>query len=175
MTTAITPSKFVTDFPEFGNESMFPLSGITFWATVAALLINPRFGSILNLAMELFIAHNLALEAFAQAATDNGGIPGLNRGVISSEAGSALNVSYDTANASYQNAGHWNLTTYGTRLRDLTMIFGAGPIQVGVTVGCCGCLYPNPNLLASLAWEMRGSNMGDCTYIDVGPGRRLCA
>lgn len=169
--TPITYGAFIAAFPEFGNPASFPAGGVNFWAGMASLLMNtPRWGNMLNNAMMLFIAHNVALEAWAAAGATAGGIPGINRGVVSSEAAGAVNVSYDTANALVPDAGHWNLTTYGTRLMWLVNMFGAGPVQMGANSGsCCGGFFA---LLDSLAWNMQGSNMGGCTYISVGPGWR---
>lgn len=166
-TTPITPAEFLVAFPEFSNKTAFPDTQIQFWATIAAMMLNARaWGRQLQLGMMLFIAHNIALEALAQAGTANGGIPGINRGVVASEAAGSVSVSYDTANALVPDAGHWNLTIYGTRFMWLVNMFGAGPIQIGASCGF--------TLLDSLAGRLRGSNIGDQTYIDVGPGWRSC-
>jgi len=136
--TPILPAQFVLDFPEFGNSTLFPVSQITFWATIAAYLLNPcRWDpALINLGMELFIAHNVALEAFAMSAADAGGIPGISRGVVASEAGKSLSVGYDTALAGEEGAGNFNLTIYGTRFWNLMRMMGAGPIQVGISGPC---------------------------------------
>ena len=170
MTTPIAAAQFVSDFPEFADAGIFPPSSINFWAAVAAMLLNPaRWMRTLPLAMELFIAHNIVLEAQAQQSADLGGIPGLNRGIIASEAGGSVNVSYDTAGALVPDAGHWNLTTYGTRLMWLVSMFGAGPIQVGAPFGCG---VPFLGLDTAYLAQMLGSNMGATTNIQVGPGWR---
>jgi hypothetical protein len=134
---ALTPSQFVIDFPEFANSTTFPPTSISFWIMAGSLLLNrQRFGSSYTLALELFVAHNVAIEALNVVGASGGGIPGLARGVVSSESGVDLSVSYDTGIASVADAGQWNLTNYGTRLKWLINMFGAGPIQVGP--GFCG-------------------------------------
>jgi hypothetical protein len=143
--TPVTAAQFLEIFPEFCNNDLFTSSQINIWAMIAAAMVNgQRFRTLTQLAMELFIAHNIVLEALAkQAAGTPGGIPGLNRGVISTESAGALSVGYDTASALVAGAGHWNLTVYGTRLMDMVSMFGAGPIQVtGVRVCDMALSYP---------------------------------
>jgi hypothetical protein len=71
-----------------------------------------------------------------QKAAASGGIPGLSRGVINSEAAGAVSVGYD-ANAGIEpGAGHWNLTNYGTRFIQMLMLIGAGPTQVSPGGNC---------------------------------------
>jgi hypothetical protein len=134
-TESISPSKFRADFPEFANAATFPDGQIVFWSKLASRMINEdRFGGdleMVDLMLELFIAHNVALEAYNFKAAQGGGVPGISRGIIASAAGGAVNVSYDTTGASEADAGHWNLTVYGTRFINWIKMFGAGPVQVG--------------------------------------------
>lgn len=141
-TIPVTALQFRLDFPEFSNQATFPDSQVAFWAMVAAKLCNPqRWRSMLTVAMELFIAHNVALERLAViGASTPGGIPGISRGIVASEAAGAVSVSYDTSGAAELGAGHWNLTTYGQRLYRMAMMFGAGPIQVGISCARPGFL-----------------------------------
>lgn len=157
--TAITASQFRNDFPEFNDLDLYPTSQINFWAGVAQQFFNPwRWGSSVNIGMELFIAHNVALEAQAQLQADAGSIPGIARGVVSSESAGSVSAGYDVAASSVPDAGHWNLTTFGTRLMWMVNMFGAGPIQVGAG-GYYGPFGP-----------LNGSNIGDTNYIYCGPG-----
>lgn len=136
----ITYAQFIVDFPEFANATVFPQSGFNFYLNWASLMLTPRWGApaptgqpytLYDIGTELFIAHNLAIEALNAKAALAGGVPGLNRGVISGEVAGAVNISYDTANGLEADAGHWNLTTYGTRFVSMLRLLGAAPIQVG--------------------------------------------
>jgi hypothetical protein len=132
-------AQFTTDFPEFANTTTYPQSVFNFWLNFASLMLTPRWGApadpgqpstMYDVGTELIIAHNLALEAINQQAAAAGGVPGLNRGIISSETAGAVSVSYDTANGLELDAGHWNLTTYGTRFVSIARLIGAAPTQI---------------------------------------------
>lgn len=139
-------AQFRTDFPEFTDTTAYPDSLINFWLALAGKLLNPlRWGDMLTAGQELFIAHNIVLEARAKLAADKGGIPGASLGVQSSKSVGPVSVSYDTASALEEGAGHWNLTIYGTRYIRLARMLGAGPVQVGA--GGIG-----PNLSSAGAW-----------------------
>src|SRR5512135_1115056 len=114
MTIAV--AQFRADFPEFASSATYPNSQIQFWFNLAYNLLNAsRWGNSLDFGAELFVAHNLALEAKAQSEVAGGGIPGGQTGPISSKSIGPASVSYDTGVGSELNAGHWNLTTYGAR------------------------------------------------------------
>lgn len=142
----ITSATFRQDYSEFASLSLYPVSAFAYWNVVAGLLLRPeRWGAgsatassppttILDVASELFVAHNLALEKQAQDTAKRGGTPGVSKGPISSDHVGSVSRSYSTAEGLNPDAGHWNLTTYGTRLYWLMMMFGAGPVQIGI--GC---------------------------------------
>ena len=133
----INSRRFRADFPEFADTSIYSEGAFNYWSMVATLMLNaPRWGTILFLGTELFIAHNLVLETQAQQTALANGWPGENRGPINNESAGEVSVGYDTANAVEEGAGHWNLTIYGTRFINLVKMIGAGPIQVGP--GCGG-------------------------------------
>lgn len=133
--TPVAYNAFVLAFPEFKDTVNFPETCFDFWASIAVMMLNPlRWGAQFDLAQMLFIAHNLALEALAQAGAADG-IPGLARGVVSSEGAASTSVSYDTTAATEKDAGHWNLTIYGMRIARLISFFGAGPIYIGPGYG----------------------------------------
>lgn len=128
---SIDIATFRTDYPEFGDASAFPDAGVTYWLKVAGLLLNPcRWQDMLDVATELFVAHNLALERQAQKSATTGAVPGLSTGPVSSKTVGPVTQAYDTTAGINEDAGHWNLTTYGTRFYQLMQMFGAGPIQV---------------------------------------------
>lgn len=129
----VTVADFRAHYPEFGDAVAYPDAGVTYWLGVAGKLLNAsRFSDMLDIATELFVAHNLVLERQAQraAASASKGAPGLNKGAIASEAVGPVSASYDTSSGIEDGAGHWNLTTFGTRFISLVRMFGAGPIQI---------------------------------------------
>lgn len=132
----MTSAQFRADFPEFSSTAVFPDSGVNYWLNIATLMLNAsRWGNLLDLGTELFIAHNIVLEAQAQQTSTVGGLPGLNRGAISAESVDKVSLSYDTNATLELEAGHWNLTVFGTRFIHLSRMMGAGPIQVGAGCG----------------------------------------
>ena len=132
-TPVVTATQFRTDYPEFKDANKYPDSSINYWLAVATLLLNTNRwnATILILGTELYVAHNLVLEAEAQDQAKANGWPGLSKGVINSESAGAVTVSYDTEPALEKDAGHWNLTKFGTRFIKLARQAGAGPIYVG--------------------------------------------
>lgn len=133
----ITVLQFRANFPAYANVTRFPDDGVTFWLTLAyALFPADRWGDILDFGVQLYTAHNLALEAMATKQGANGGIPGAASGMLNSKSIDKVSAGYDTASVAEEFAGNYNLTTYGMRLWRLIQQFGAGPIQVGVGPGC---------------------------------------
>ena len=82
----VTPSSFRVDYPEFADTTAYPDSGVAYWITVAGLLLNPRrWQDMLDVATELFVAHNLVLERQAQKSAAAGAVPGVSTGAVSSK------------------------------------------------------------------------------------------
>jgi hypothetical protein len=130
---ASTPAIFKGHYPEFVCPDTYPVSQVQFWLDTAYSLLNvQRWGRQLDMAAELYCAHNLALEARAQASAANGGIPGEAVGILNSKSVDKVSAGYDTGSSTETGAGHWNLTIYGTRLYRFMKMFGSGPIQIGI-------------------------------------------
>jgi hypothetical protein len=152
----ISQATFVQDYPEFANETNYPPSAVAYWASLGTILLTTEVWgpgaitpsapptTIFDIALELFVAHNLVLEKQAQDAAANNAAPGVSQGPVASKGVGPVSVSYDTQAGLDPNAGHWNLTTYGTRLWDLMMKFGAGPVQITGAPGPCGPGYGSP-------------------------------
>jgi hypothetical protein len=137
MTT--TSAVFKGHYPEFVCPDTYPQSQVNYWIDIAYQLLNARrWGRQLDLAAELFVAHNLTLEARAQKEAANGGIPGGTVGPINSKSVDKVSIGYDTSAGIEKDAGHWNLSIYGTRFIRLAKLFGAGPIQIGIGVAPVG-------------------------------------
>lgn len=143
----VTASSFRTNYPEFVDTTVYPDSQVAYYLNLAGLLLNAnRWKRLLDTGTELFIAHNLVLEANAQKTSAAGGVPGAMTGVVSSKSVDKVSVSYDTGAAIMPNAGHWNLTIYGARYVKLSRMFGAGPMQVGggESPAYSGIAWPGP-------------------------------
>lgn len=136
MTITVTESIFRTDFPEFTDTTIYPTSSVNFWLSYAVLLLNAqRWSTVVNLGAELYIAHNLVLEAKAQAEAANGAPPGVTTGPIAGKSVDKVSINYDVNAGIVPDAGHWNLTIYGTRFIQMSRMFGAGPILVNFNQG----------------------------------------
>lgn len=141
----VTTATFRADLPEFASVAFYPPAAVAYWLAIGVLLLNTdRWGvgadvavsppsSAYDFGLEMFTAHNLVLERQAQKAALNGGLPGLNTGAVASDSVGSVSRSYDTASGLEMDAGHWNLTTYGTRFIKLARMFGAGGLQLA---GC---------------------------------------
>lgn len=121
-----------TDFPEFADGTKYPTGTVNFWLSVGAKLLNAeRWGELLDHGLELFTAHHLVVSARDVTAAAGGkGVPGTASGVVSSKSVGNLSLSYDTGAGIEENAGHWNLSTYGTQFINLARMVGAGPVQL---------------------------------------------
>lgn len=143
---SVVAATFREHFLEFASETKFPDATIAYWLTVAGLLLNAsRWTTLLDLGTELFLAHQMVLEAQAVAAAKKGGMPGVQIGVLNSKSVDKVSAGYEVSASLDPTAGHWNMTTYGMRFVQLSRLIGMGPIQVGV-----GC-PPGP-LSSANAW-----------------------
>lgn len=132
----ISVEQFRADFPAFANNDTspeaYPDEAVLMYAKIAPLFLDAtRWGDAYTIGQELFIAHNLVLDGMGNVEGARTGLVGFAKGPVSSEGGDKVSVSYDTAAAMEKDAGHWNLTTYGLRFRQLSRMFGAGAVQVG--------------------------------------------
>ena len=142
----VTVDSFRVSFTEFANKVTYPDGDANFYLTYALLALDPaRWGNLLDIGVQLFIAHNLALEFNAKRAAALGQNPGFIVGSVSS--GSVDKVSYSRNLTGVMNTkhGHWNLTIYGLRYIRMVGMIGAGPLQVGAPNGDPGTgAWPGP-------------------------------
>ncbi len=132
MTQKTDCKTFRDHFPEFANKITYDDNAINFWGLIAGKLIREViWGDMTCLGIELFIAHQMVLEKMAAEAAKRGGNPGTQVGVLTSKSVGSVSAGYEIMAATIKDAGHWNLTTYGTRFYALMRIQGAVPIQVG--------------------------------------------
>jgi hypothetical protein len=166
-TVAPTLAQFLADFPEFNTTVsvapalQFSPAAIQYWLNFAQLVLNQGlWGSMYYAAVELFAAHNLALEAWATLGGPQN-VPGIAKGMIAAKSAGDVSVTYNNQGVLATDAEHWNFTIWGMRLIRYIRMMGAGPRQVGV--GCAppgwfqfvpsgGCYsgppvfnYPNPS------------------------------
>lgn len=133
----ISAAQFRLDYPEFANVGTYPDSGVNYWLNLAYLMLRPdRWSTVIDVGAELFAAHNLVLEAQAARAAATGNLPGVQTGAVSGKSVDRVSINYDAQAGLVTDAGHWNLTTYGTRFIALSRMAGAGGIQI--TGGCDG-------------------------------------
>ncbi|GAA7770968.1 hypothetical protein RN01_29820 [Cupriavidus sp. SHE] len=127
----MTPEQFRLDFPEFADDTKYTDASVEFWLTVSESLVNPcRWGVLTDQGIELCTAHHLVLAARDEATAAIGGTPGQVTGPQSSKAVDKVSASYDTGAATIDDAGMWNLTTYGVRYLTLARLMGAGGMQL---------------------------------------------
>jgi hypothetical protein len=136
-TIAPTAAQFLADFPEFDTSGVtdpdaveFGLSGINYWLNFAVQTLNAcMWGTWYYTACELFVAHNLSLEAWSTQG-GNQTIPGIAKGPIAATSSGDVSVSYNNVAVLELDAGHWGYTIYGGRLLRMIRLIGAGPRQV---------------------------------------------
>lgn len=121
---------FRTNFPEFADTTIYPTPTINFWLSVAEKLVNAdRWYDLYDQGVQLFVAHHLAIATRNVKTAGAGGIPGSVQGAQTSKSVDKVAVSYDASKVQYDDAGFWNMTTYGLQYWNLVMMVGAGGIQ----------------------------------------------
>jgi len=124
-------------FPEFGTTpgtGAYTDARIQIWITVAEkFLTSSRWDTLIDLGTALFVAHYLVLDGTNQAAAQVGGSIGQTTGPLSSKSIDKISAAYETAAVTFENAGHWNLSTYGIRFYGLMRMVGAGGIEIAPT------------------------------------------
>lgn len=141
----LTPADVRRDFPEAGDTSVYPDASVQFYLDLGYQLFQsptwnpapppgkPNARPIQQVGIELFVLHNLTLEARAQRQAAAGGIPGTVTGTLSSSAVAGASVSYDVSAVVLQGgsalASFLNQSTYGVRLYYLIRNRGAGGVQ----------------------------------------------
>lgn len=137
---------FRADYAEFANTTTFPDSAINYWIGIGTMLLTDRWGVSIpapaqspstsqcfyDYGMELFVAHNLVLEATAMRdASIPGSIPGVTKGPIAGTAAGDVSVNYAPQLTVDMNDGIWNSTVYGQRFIRLAKMVGGGGLYIG--------------------------------------------
>lgn len=141
---SVTADSFRQSFGAvFLDAGVYPDQSITFWIGVATLMLPQRRWGIpsptadvpptkmIDLGTLFYVAHQLVLEKQSADAAKRGGTPGVQKGAISGDSVGQVSRNYNSAAGLELEAGHWNLTTYGTRFVQLANIVGLAPVTVG--------------------------------------------
>jgi hypothetical protein len=121
---------FRQNFPEF-TEALYPTPMVTFWSNFGErMVLEKRWGDEKPTGVQLFTAHHLVLAKSNVDSSAVGGLPGQTSGPTASKTVGSASISYDTNSTLEENAGHWNMTTYGKQFIHLARMFGAGAYQL---------------------------------------------
>lgn len=122
---------FLQTFPEFSNTTVYPDAMVKTWVVPGVTIISQQlFGEQYNLAVCLWIAHNIVLEARELKTANGGKIVGTATGPVASKSIDKLSIAYSSA-ATSADGGAFNLTTYGLRLWQMLKGFTTGPFYLG--------------------------------------------
>lgn len=122
---------FRKSLPEFTNTEIYPDFVISGWAIVATKQVDCRiWKNETGLGINLYVAHEITLEAQSIQAAKIGGVPGMQSGPVNSKTVGSVTVGYDSQQAAEKDAGWWNLTVYGKQFIRLARIYGAGAVQL---------------------------------------------
>ncbi|MFV0410951.1 MAG: DUF4054 domain-containing protein [Paracoccus sp. (in: a-proteobacteria)] len=127
----INESDFRQVFPVFADDAVYPTAQFNFWLNFSKKMLNEcRWADLYDEGQMLFVAHHLVLYAREKESVDSGGSAGQVQGAVSSKSVDKVSVSFDVSSITLDNAGHWNLTTYGIRFYQLLLMVGMGGIQL---------------------------------------------
>lgn len=140
----VTAASFRGHFPEFTSTTDYPDTQVQFYLDIAPNLISSdRWGKSFDMGVELFVAHNITLDA-REVRAARSGIPGTLTGPVNNRSVDKASVGYDTGSVVDTRGGPWNLTVYGARYYRFAMMFGIGPLQVGTGNGYGFSAYTGP-------------------------------
>lgn len=162
--TPPTTSDFRATFPAFGDRQGYPDAMIQIWlnlaggtATQAASLDASRWQQFWPLGVMLFAAHFIVLNKRDEQVAEAGGVPGnATSGPTASKSVGAASISFDVNSTTEQNAGFWNLTTYGRQFYRLSRMAGMGGVQVNGPYGGFGPDYLNGPAWPGVIYPWRG-------------------
>lgn len=128
---AIDTCEFKKVFPEFADDNKYPPAQIEYWGSIAELRLNAdRWGNLLTHGIDLMTAHYLTIARKNAIAGQVGRVPGEASGVITNKSVGGVNIGYDISSVALENAGNFNLSTYGREFWQLAKIVGIGGLQL---------------------------------------------
>lgn len=140
----ITPATFRQSFPEFAVAGDYADSVLAYWIAIGVMFQNTGVWGVgatvavsppttpYDFGLELFVAHNLAVERRNLLTAAAGGVPGEAKGPTSAKSVNGVSISYDTGAAAEEDAGWWNMSIYGQRYIRLAQQMGGVPLLIGV-------------------------------------------
>ena len=138
-TSTITdPATFRSHFPEFSDTTIYPDPQVQFFIDIASASLSPcRWGSALQMGVELFTAHMLAMSRASYVRSQGGaaGVPGAASGLMNSKSVSKVSVGYDVNVTAIEGGGPWNYTSYGQRFLWWLRLFGMGGYETLAEAG----------------------------------------
>jgi|SRR5215471_12385043 len=139
----LTVEKFRSDYPAFADATRFPDDEVQYWINIAVAPPNStpainkyRWGQFFGLGIELFVAHNLAVEdmmvsrAGPPGSGVGGGAPLVGSGVPASKSVNGVSLSYDNQIGMERDAGWWGQTPWGNQFLYYLRLAGSAPIQL---------------------------------------------
>jgi polyisoprenoid-binding protein YceI len=127
----MTPATLRSTFPEFASTTDYPDAQVQIWIDMAGTMLSvDRWDTMIDMGTMLFTAHYLTIGSQDQKSAAAGGAPGKVSGPMTSKAVDKVSASYDTSVTTYQDAGFWNMTSYGIRFWQMARMVGAGGIQL---------------------------------------------
>lgn len=127
----VTAASFRGAFPAFKNESDYSTPEVEFWLAFALLRHNEtRWGNLIDMGVMLFTAHNLSLEYNARRAQTAGQGAGAVIGALTSVTADKVSWTRQAPQTDPKD-GHWDLTSYGKRWREMCRAVGAGGLYIG--------------------------------------------
>ncbi len=124
-------SSFRANRPEFGDTAVFSGAMIDrLLARAYRLLDANRWRTILDDGVEAWVAHHLVLAREAAVAVQSGDVPGMVRGMLTSESVDKVSAGYDTGSIALDDAGPYNRTAYGQEYWQLAQAVSIGGFQL---------------------------------------------
>lgn len=128
----VSVQDFRGTFPAFKDATKFPDPQVSFYLTMGLRLHNAdRWSDLLDFGLQLWAAHNLTLDYESGRQAAAGQNPGTVRGNVTSMSAAGVSWARDASSAMDPSAGHWNLSQYGLRWKNLSNMIGAGALQIG--------------------------------------------
>lgn len=141
----LTVGQFRAAFPAFADPARFTNEEVQWWINQACAPPNStpainkyRWGQFYELGLNLFVAHNLAVQDMMN---QRAGLPGMGgssyistpltgSGVASSKSVDGVSLSYDNQIGMEHDAGWWGSTTWGNQFLYYLRMAGSAPIQL---------------------------------------------
>jgi hypothetical protein len=127
----MTPALFRQLYSAFSDPGVYSDLILNYQISIATTRLDPNiWGPLLDHGIGLLVAHRMVLKSREDRTALTGGVPGEVKGPLTSRTVENVTNSYDTKASTYEDAGYWNLTTYGIEFFQLARDLGAGGVQL---------------------------------------------